>query len=126
MGIPSECQSIQDQIALVEGKVQETLEQLVATAPAERPTLFQQLKSLTASLHDLQDSLGSCIVNSHQVQGILGGTGTIVIRNQQGSGNVACSTLLDSARTTFTLRSFPTNSYNADGDQNEWWIWQLR
>ena len=87
----------------------------MATAPAERPTLFQQLKSLTASLHDLQDSLGSCIVNSHQVQGILGGTGTIVIRNQQGSGNVACSTLLDSARTTFTLRSFPTNSYNVAG-----------
>jgi hypothetical protein len=115
MGIPPECQSIQDQIALAEGRVQQTLEQLEGTAPADRATLFVQLKSLTANLHELQDSLGQCIVNSHQVVGLFGGTATIVIRNQQGSGNVACSTLLDGTGTKFTLTSFPANSYNVAG-----------
>jgi predicted nucleic acid-binding Zn-ribbon protein len=67
MAIPPECQTWQDQIALAEGKVQQTLEQLEGTAPAERAALFQQLKSLTASLNDLQDKLGNCIVNSNQV-----------------------------------------------------------
>jgi hypothetical protein len=115
MAIPPECQSIQDQIALAEGRVQQTLEQLEGTAPADRATLFQQLKSLTANLHDLQDSLGNCIVNSHQVVGLFGGTATIAILNQRGSGNIACSTLLDSARTKFSLMSFPANSYNVAG-----------
>jgi hypothetical protein len=115
MAIPPECQSIQDQIALAQGKVQQTLEQLEGTAPADRATLFQQLKSLTLDLHNLQDSLGNCIVNSHQVVGLFGGTVTIVIRNQQGSSNIACSTLLDSGRTKFSLTSFPANSYPVAG-----------
>jgi hypothetical protein len=115
MAIPPECQSIQDQIALAEGKVQQALEQLEGTAPGDRAALFQQLKSLTANLHDLQDSLGNCIVNSGQVVGLFGGTATIVIRNQQGSGNIACSTLLDSTRTKFSLTSFPATSYAVAG-----------
>lgn len=115
MAIPPECQSIQDQIALAEGKVQEALEQLEGTAPADRATVFQQLKSLTANLQNLQDSLGNCIVTSNQVVGLFGGTATIVIQNQQGSGNIACSTLLDSTRTKFSLTSFPTTSYAVGG-----------
>jgi hypothetical protein len=111
MAIPSECQTFQDQIVQAEGSVQQTLEQLEGTAPADRAALFQQLQSLTAHLRDLQDQLGNCIVNSNQVVGIFGGTATIVIQNQQGSGNIACSTLLNSARTTFSLTSFPANSY---------------
>lgn len=115
MAIPPECQSIQDQITLAEGKVQQALEQLEGTAPADRAILFQQLKSLTANLHDLQDSLGNCIVNSNQVVGLFGGTATLVIRSQQASGNIACSTLLDSARTKFSLTSFPATSYAVAG-----------
>lgn len=111
MSIPPECQSIQDQITLAEARVQDTLEQLEGKAPAERAALFDQLKSLTASLKDLQDKLGNCIVNSNQVVGLFGGTATIVIQNHQGSGNIACSTLLDSTRTKFSLTSFPPNSY---------------
>jgi hypothetical protein len=105
----AECQSIQ--ITLAEARVQDTLEQLEGRAPAERAALFDQLKSLIASLKDLQDKLGNCIVNSNQVVGLFGGTATIVIQNHQGLGNIACSTLLDSTRTKFSLTFFPPNSY---------------
>jgi hypothetical protein len=111
MSIPPECQRIQDQIALADGKVQQALRQLEATAPSERPRLFQQLKVLTATLHDLQDSLGHCIVNSRQVEGLFNGTGTIVIENQRPASEISFSTLLNTARTNFTLTSFPAINY---------------
>jgi hypothetical protein len=111
MSIPPECQSIENRIARVHGEVQQALQQLEATAPSERPTRFQQLKALTAKLHDLQDSLGACIVNSRQVEGLFRGTGTIMIEQQQPSSDISFSTLLNSERSNFTLTSFPPISY---------------
>lgn len=111
MGIPPECQSIQDEIARVEDNIQQALQQLEASAPSQRPTVVQQLKVLTTSLHNLQDALGDCIVTSQQVEGLFAGTATIMMMNHQGTANVACSTLLNSARTEFRLTSFPPMSY---------------
>jgi hypothetical protein len=108
MSIPPECQGTQDQLTLVDREVKQALKELEAADPNESGNLLQQLKALTAKLHDLQNSLADCIVDSHQLKTQFKGTATIKIANEQpGSSLISLLILLNGTRTVITLTSFP-------------------
>lgn len=108
MSISPECQRILHRVTTTEREVEQALQQLEAADPGETTNLLKHYRAVTKKLHDLQDSLADCLVDSYQLQVTLTGTATITVEGlAHGSSNISYLFLLNKARTAIALASFP-------------------